>query len=70
MVLAIILGFLVVLFIASYSLLKNTKVKDKETEERVNRNFVIVWSIIIVISVVGVFLYYFSWYELKLKFCT
>lgn len=60
MVLAIILGFLVVLFIASYSLLKNTKVKDKETEERVNRNFVIVWSIIIVISVVGVFLYYFS----------
>lgn len=60
MVLAIILGFLVVLFIASYSLLKNTKVKDKETEERVNRNFVIVWSIIIVISVVGIFLYYFS----------
>lgn len=60
MVIGMVLGFVLVLFIASFSLLKNTKVKDKETAEKINNNFLLVWIAIIVITTLGLVLYYFG----------
>lgn len=60
MVIGMVLGFVLVLFIASFSLLKNTKVQDKETAEKINNNFLLVWIAIIVITTLGLVLYYFG----------
>ena len=60
MVIGMVLGFVLVLFIASFSLLKSTKVQDKETAEKINNKFLLVWIAIIVITTLGLVLYYFG----------